>query len=218
MKALIYKDWISYRWAFLFLGGLAMFEVLLLPAVGFGVDYVMGMVASMLFFAGVTMGAGGQFYDLKTHNDRYILAATVKKSTVIAQRYLAGWILSVVATLLLAGSLYFTELKVPKFLIATIFFLAMTMVNALTIPSAHLFGPEKALVPLIILMVLVAFIGTSFATVAINDKEFEQAVELFFLGMINKTDLIAWILLIGAIVLNAVSYYASLAIYRHKSN
>lgn len=218
MKALMYKDWISYRWAYLMLVGLVMFEVLLLPAVGFGMDYVMGMVSSMLFIAGVTMGAGGQFYDLKTHNDRYILAATVKKSTIITQRYLAGWILSVIATLLLAGSLYFTELKIPKFLIAAIFFLAMTMVNALTIPSALLLGPEKALVPLIILVMLLAATGFGFAAVAINSKGFEQSAELFILGMVNKTDLIAWVLFIGAIVLNVASYCASLTIYRHKAN
>lgn len=218
MKALMYKDWICYRWAYLFLGGLAMFEMLLLPAVGVGVDYVMRIVAAMFFIAGVTMGAGAQFYDLKTHSDRYILAATVKKSTIITQRYLSGWIWSVAATLLLAGSMYFTELKVPKLLIAAMFFFAVAEINALTIPFAHLLGPEKALVPLIILVMLLVSTGAGFAVGTINSKEIEQAAKLFILSMVNNADLIAWVLLVGAIVLNVISYYASLAIYRHKSN
>ena len=74
------------------------------------------------------------------------------------------------------------------------------------------------MVPLIILVMLLASTGAGFAVGTINSKEIEQAAKLFILSMVNNADLIAWVLLVGAIVLNVVSYYASLAIYRHKSN
>lgn len=218
MKALLYKDWISFRWMFILLAGLIVFEALLLPAVGFGINYVLGYIATILFFVGIIMGTGGQLADLRTHNDRYLLAATVKKNTIITQRYLAGWVVSVMATLLLVGSMYFTEIPVPKFLLAALFFFAMTMMNSLTIPFAYLLGPEKAALPFLVIFMLLGFSGVGVGAAASKNKGFAQSLEQFFLNLADKTDLIAWGVFIAAIALSAASYFASLAIYRRKVN
>lgn len=218
MKALIYKDGITFFWAFVALVGLIVLPLVVGSMLGIKFDFLLAWTASMVFMACTAGGVSMQAADLKAHTDRYLQATPLRKSLIVLERYLWGWILSVLATVLMVGSLYPLSKEkgsaFPLFLVVVLFFFVVTAMFAFTTPFAYLLGPELAFLPFFVLCMVLGVPMVVLAATVEDDRQVQQ----FFTAVLDNSTVIAWVVLIATIALNAASYYASLAIYRRKVN
>lgn len=218
MKALIYKDGITFLWAFVALVGLVALPLIVGTTLGVKLDFLLAWTAGMVFMACTAGGLSMHVADLKAHTDRYLQAAPLRKSLIVLERYLWGWILSVIATVLVVGSLHpLSQEKgsdFPLFLVVVLFFFVVTAMFAFTTPFAYLLGPEMAFLPFFVLCMV---LGVPLVVLAARVED-DRQVQQFFTAVIDNSTVIAWVVLIATIVLNVASYYASVGIYRRKIN
>lgn len=108
MKALLYKDWIVFRWVFLIVPVFLVLQIaLLVPRVGWKLEYILGMPTVVLVVTGIFSGIGAQITDMRFQVDRYLQSAPIKKALVMLERYLWFWIIGVIASVLISVALYF---------------------------------------------------------------------------------------------------------------
>lgn len=217
MKALLYKDWIVFRWVFLLVPVFLVLQVVLLaPRLGWRLDPILGMTAAVLFAIGMFSGIGMQVADVKSHVDRYLQSAPIKKTLLVLERYLWFWVLGLLASVMIAAAAYFGgESALTVFLVATACLFAMTFIPTLMTPCVYLLGPEKAFIPIMVLFMILGF-GTSMGSNFLSDAG--VGVEQILAVLAGKINLLAGSLLVLTIIVNVASYFASLAIYRHKVN
>lgn len=215
MKALLYKDWIVFRWVFLIVPVFLILQiVLLVPRLGWKLDYILGMTTAILFLIGMFSGIGAQAADMKSHVDRYLQSAPIKKTILVLERYLWFWAFGVLASVMISAAAYFGgEQVLSVFLGAAACLFAMTFIPALMTPCIYLLGPEKAFIPIMILFMILGF-GMSMGTNSLSDAGVEHLLAI----LSGKINLIAGGLLALTIIVNVASYFASLAVYRHKVN
>ncbi|MCV0002960.1 ABC-2 transporter permease [Mobiluncus mulieris] len=215
MKALLYKDWIVFRWVFLIVPVFLVLQIaLLVPRVGWKLEYILGMPTVVLVVTGIFSGIGTQITDMRFQVDRYLQSAPIKKTLVMLERYLWFWIIGVIASVLISVALYFGGAPtLTVSLVAAGCLFATTFFPTLLTPCIYLLGPEKAFIPLMIIFMILGF-GMSIGSNSLSDAGKAQLLAV----LAGKINLIAGGLLVLTIALNVGSYFASLAIYRHKVN
>lgn len=215
MKALLYKDWIVFRWVFLIVPVFLVLQIaLLVPRVGWKLEYILGMPMVVLVVTGIFSGIGAQITDMRFQVDRYLQSAPIKKTLVMLERYLWFWIIGVITSVLISVALYFRGAPtLTVSLVAAGCLFATTFFPTLLTPCIYLLGPEKAFIPLMIIFMILGF-GMSIGSNSLSDAGKVQLLAV----LAGKINLIAGGLLVLTIALNVGSYFASLAIYRHKVN
>ncbi|NMW64817.1 hypothetical protein HHJ78_04555 [Mobiluncus mulieris] len=215
MKALLYKDWIVFRWVFLIVPVFLVLQIaLLVPRVGWKLEYILGMPMVVLVVTGIFSGIGAQITDMRFQVDRYLQSAPIKKTLVMLERYLWFWIIGVITSVLISVALYFRGAPtLTVSLVAAGCLFATTFFPTLLTPCIYLLGSEKAFIPLMIIFMILGF-GMSIGSNSLSDAGKAQLLAV----LAGKINLIAGGLLVLTIALNVGSYFASLAIYRHKVN
>ncbi|WP_279020413.1 ABC-2 transporter permease [Mobiluncus mulieris] len=215
MKALLYKDWIVFRWVFLIVPVFLVLQIaLLVPRVGWKLEYILGMPTVVLVVTGIFSGIGAQITDMRFQVDRYLQSAPINKALVMLERYLWFWIIGVIASVLISVALHFGGAPtLTVSLVAAGCLFATTFFPTLLTPCIYLLGPEKAFIPLMIIFMILGF-GMSIGSNSLSDAGKAQLLAV----LAGKINLIAGGLLVLTIALNVGSYFASLAIYRHKVN
>ncbi|NMX04386.1 ABC-2 transporter permease [Mobiluncus mulieris] len=215
MKALLYKDWIVFRWVFLIVPVFLVLQIaLLVPRVGWKLEYILGMPMVVLVVTGIFSGIGAQITDMRFQVDRYLQSAPIKKTLVMLERYLWFWIIGVITSVLISVALYFRGAPtLTVSLVAAGCLFATTFFPTLLTPCIYLLGPEKAFIPLMIIFMILGF-GMSIGSNSLSDAGKAQLLAV----LAGKINLIAGGLVVLTIALNVGSYFASLAIYRHKVN
>lgn len=215
MKALLYKDWIVFRWVFLIVPVFLVLQIaLLVPRVGWKLEYILGMPTVVLVVTGIFSGIGAQITDMRFQVDRYLQSAPINKALVMLERYLWFWIIGVIASVLISVALHFRGAPtLTVSLVAAGCLFATTFFPTLLTPCIYLLGPEKAFIPLMIIFMILGF-GMSIGFNSLSDAGKAQLLAV----LAGKINLVAGGLLVLTIALNVGSYFASLAIYRHKVN
>lgn len=214
MKALLYKDWLYFRWAFLALVvALAIQIPAMAPSGGLKPDAIFGMIAGSVFVLGVFIGPAAQFVDLKSRVDLYLKSSPLGSHLIVLERYFWTWAMGILGTILTVAAMYLSGENPPMFLIAAACLGVMSFISAFLLPFGYLLGPQMIFIPVVIIFLILG-LGRFFIRNTFDDTQLQQ----FFISLVDKLDLIAWGLLVFAVACSAVSYYASLAIYRRKVN
>ena len=207
MKALIYKDIISVKRYFLLIGILVIFMV------GYEFKKDLLMLSTGFFILIPIALINGLFdVDIKSNNDKYIVGMGIDKRKIVLSRYFIIWIFAGLAVLIgLIGRLKVNNSNVfsIKLLIAIII-LSSTLIPLMQIPLMYKFGSQTARTVFIFIYLFIFMI--------VNYLWENEELVINFLQenlVIGKNHVVLVILLI-ALVLNAISLIASIKIYENK--
>lgn len=211
MKALFYRDWILYRWSLLWIAVLIVSVFTITAVLGKGMEFAWGVSAGMLVLGGLSMTMAAITTDAQSHTEIYLQAAPLRKSLIVTQRYLVFWAIALVSTVLVVGSVWFIGVNIPKLLIASLLIFIITFGFDLLLPCIYLLGPEKGVIPVIVIFTALFFaIGGLGATDMFN-QQFAESI-------LQHATVITVVALVLTILCNAVSLALSQAIFRRRIN
>lgn len=216
MKALLYKDWISFRWGLFAVVVAFAINVqgsALISGGSLKLEAILGMTAAVMFTVGILISVVAQAIDMKSHVDLYLKSSPLGSRLIVLERYMWTWAMGILGTVLVVVAMYLSGENPPMFLIAAACLGITSFISAFLLPFGYLLGPQMIFIPVVIIFLILG-LGRLFIRNTFNDAQLQQ----FFMSLVDKLDLIAWGLLVFAVVCSAVSYYASLAIYRRKMN
>lgn len=207
MKALIYKDIISVKRYFLLIGILVIFMV------GYEFKKDLLMLSTGFFILIPIALINGLFdVDIKSNNDKYIVGMGIDKRKIVLSRYFIIWIFAGLAVLIgLIGRLKVNNSNVfsIKLLIAIII-LSSTLIPLMQIPLMYKFGSQTARTVFI-------FIYFSIFMIVNYLWENEELVINFLQeNLVIGKNHVGLVILLIALVLNAISLIASIKIYENK--
>ncbi|WP_282929163.1 ABC-2 transporter permease [Anaerococcus sp. Marseille-Q7828] len=207
MKALIYKDIIAFKRYFIIIG---MFILLLTYY-----QYKQGqLLISTGFFALIPIALLNGLFDadIKSSSDKYIVGMGINKRKIVLSRYIIIWIFTGLAILIgIMGRLMANKLdKFSISLLISIIILSSTLIPLIQLPLMYKFGSQKARTVFI-------FIYFSIFMIVNYLWENEELVIRFLQEnlLIGKNH-VGLVILLIALVLNAISLIASIKIYENK--
>jgi ABC-2 type transport system permease protein len=209
MKALIYKDLVALKktgllslviLAVVCFIGIRQEAVLMLP-------FIFVLVPVILL--GILFGS-----DTQSRVDSYIIPGPVKRSTIVLSRYSFVWLLALIGILFTVILKIFTGdgalEKMPWHLIVATMLLLTTFIAAIQIPLMYKFGAEQGRLVFVVLYFII------FALFSYIGGKKEFMLELMSkLGNFNLS-IISLTIIAITIVINAISYAISVAIYARK--
>lgn len=207
MKALIYKDIISLKRYFIFIG---IFIILLA-----GYEYKQGLLMiSTSFFALIPIALlNGLFdVDIKSNSDKYIVGMGIEKRKIVLSRYFIIWIFTGLAVLIgLIGRLKVNNSNVFSInLLIAIIILSSTLVPLIQIPLMYKFGSQTARTVFIFIYLFI------FMIVNYLWENEELVINFLQENLVIGKNHVGLVILLIALVLNAISLIASIKIYENK--
>lgn len=207
MKALIYKDLISLKRYFVFI---AMLIVLIA-----GYEYREGllMLSTGLFILIPIALINGLFdVDIKSNADKYIVGMGIDKKKIVLSRYLIIWIFVGLAVLI--GLLGRLKVNNPNLfsinLLIPIIILSSSLIPLIQIPLMYKFGNQTAR---IVFMFIYIFI---FIFVNYMWENEDLVINFLQENLVIGKNHVGLVILLIALVLNAISLIASIKIYENK--
>lgn len=207
MKALIYKDIISVKRYFLLIGILVIFMV------GYEFKKDLLMLSTGFFILIPIALINGLFdVDIKSNNDKYIVGMGIDKRKIVLSRYFIIWIFAGLAVLIgLIGRLKVNNSNVfsIKLLIAIII-LSSTLIPLMQIPLMYKFGSQTARTVFIFIYLFI------FMIVNYLWENEELVINFLQENLVIGKNHVGLVILLIALVLNAISLIASIKIYENK--
>ena len=207
MKALIYKDLISIKRYFVFI---AMLIVLIA-----GYEYREGllMLSTGLFILIPIALINGLFdVDIKSNADKYIVGMGIDKRKIVLSRYLIIWIFAGLAVLI--GLLGRLKVNNPNLfsinILIPIIILSSSLIPLIQIPLMYKFGNQTAR---IVFMFIYIFI---FIFVNYMWENEDLVINFLQENLVIGKNHVGLVILLIALVLNAISVIASIKIYENK--
>lgn len=207
MKALIYKDIISVKRYFLLIGILVIFMA------GYEFKKDLLMLSTGFFILIPIALINGLFdVDIKSNNDKYIVGMGIDKRKIVLSRYFIIWIFAGLAVLIgLIGRLKVNNFNVfsIKLLIAIII-LSSTLIPLIQIPLMYKFGSQTARTVFIFIYLFI------FMIVNYLWENEELVINFLQENLVIGKNHVGLVILLIALVLNAISLIASIKIYENK--
>jgi ABC-2 type transport system permease protein len=208
MKALIYKDFIALKWSYL--------VVFLIMVLTFGYSLANGILLTfpMIFVIIPVIFTGMLFtMDARSKVEQYIIATPVSRKTIVLSRYVPVWFMAGLGSLI---SLILADLTdtfvspVPWHLVLSLTLFFNTAASALQLPLMFRFGTEKAkLIYLVFYFVIIAAVNLL--------GNYRESVAGFLTKMVRiDIRVISIFLILFTILINTVSFAASVAVYKKK--
>lgn len=207
MKALIYKDIISFKRYFILIG---IFTMLLTYY-----QYKQGLLTiSTGFFALIPIALLNGLFDadIKSNSDKYILGMGINKRKVVLSRYLIIWMFTGLAVIIgLIGRLMATSIdqfSISLFIAIIIF--SSTLIPIIQFPLMYKFGSQKARTVFIFIYFFIFMI--------VNYLWDNEKLVIKFLqeNLVIGKNHAGLVILLLALALNIVSLAISTKIYENK--